>query len=315
MADEWIDVSLAQDGGVKKKILFEAPADAEGPPPIGYEVTAHYTGTLKTDGSKFDSSVDRGKPFKFTIGEGQVIAGWDQGFASMKVGEKAVLEISPEYGYGEMGSPPKIPENSTLLFEVELLGFAEKQKEKWEMSDEERAAMAEKLKTEGTEAFKAQKFATAASKYEQAGDYAVGEGITGDDIPESERALYISSWSNAAMCHIKLKQWTEAIAATNHVLDIDDEASNVKALYRRGLARMHLGILKESKEDLMKAYNADSANKDIRKALAQLKESMAEAKRKEKAAFGSLFTKNLYDDKEGPLIPNANGNNPHVFCK
>ena len=65
---EWIDVSIAQDGGVKKKILREAPESASGPPPLGNEVTAHYTGTLKSDGSKFDSSVDRGQPFKFTIG-------------------------------------------------------------------------------------------------------------------------------------------------------------------------------------------------------------------------------------------------------
>ena len=315
MTDEWIDVSVAQDGGVKKKILTPAPGDALGPPPSGYDVTAHYTGTLKADGSKFDSSVDRGKPFKFTIGQGQVIKGWDEGFASMKIGEKAILEITPAYGYGERRSPPKIPGNATLNFEVELLGFQEKIKEKWEMSDEERAAMAIKLKAEGTESFKEQAFATAALKYELAGDYAVGEGIEGDAVPDEERDVYVSCWLNAAMCHIKLKSWTEAIAAANKVLEIEQEAENVKALYRRGLARMHVGLLKESKDDLMEAYNVDSGNKDIRKALAQLKEAMAEAKRKEKAAFGSLFKQNLYDDKEGPLIPNANGNNPHVFCK
>jgi FKBP-type peptidyl-prolyl cis-trans isomerase len=97
----WIDVSKAQDGGVKKKILLAAPEGAAGPPPKNVEVTAHYTGTLASDGTKFDSSVDRGKPFKFTIGKGQVIKGWDEGFASMKVGEKALLEITPEYGYGK----------------------------------------------------------------------------------------------------------------------------------------------------------------------------------------------------------------------
>jgi peptidylprolyl isomerase len=313
--EEWKDVSIAKDGGVKKKILAEAPADAEGPPPLGYEVSAHYTGTLKADGSKFDSSVDRGKAFKFTIGQGQVIKGWDEGFASMKVGEKALLEIAPDYGYGAMGSPPKIPASATLIFEVELLGFQEKHKEKWEMSDAERAAMALKLKTEGTASFSSKDFAKAATKYEQAGDYAVGEGITGNDIPAEELPLFVSCWSNVAMCRLKLKEWADAIHATNRVLELDDEASNIKALYRRGLARMNLGLLKESKEDLMKAYKADNSNKDIRKALASLKEAMAEAKRKEKAAFGGIFGKSLYDDKAGPLIPNSKGDNPHVFCK
>jgi FKBP-type peptidyl-prolyl cis-trans isomerase len=96
-----IDVSLAQDGGIMKTILEAAPEGAAGPPPGGVEVTAHYTGTLESDGSKFDSSRDRGKPFVFTIGQGQVIKGWDEGFASMKVGEKAKLSIRSDYGYGD----------------------------------------------------------------------------------------------------------------------------------------------------------------------------------------------------------------------
>jgi len=100
----WVDVTEAQDGGIMKKVLVPAPDGAEGPPPAGYEVSAHYTGTLEADGSKFDSSVDRGQAFKFPIGEGKVIKGWDQGFATMKVGEKAILKISPDYGYGATGT-------------------------------------------------------------------------------------------------------------------------------------------------------------------------------------------------------------------
>jgi peptidylprolyl isomerase len=88
-------------------------------PVTGRRVSVHYTGTL-TNGTKFDSSVDRGQPFTFVIGVGSVIRGWDEGVATMKVGGKRLLEIPPALGYGSRANGP-IPANSTLLFEVELL--------------------------------------------------------------------------------------------------------------------------------------------------------------------------------------------------
>ncbi|KAL2965790.1 hypothetical protein AAZX31_16G081100 [Glycine max] len=106
--------------GLKKKLLKEG--EGWDTPEAGDEVQVHYTGTL-LDGTKFDSSRDRGTPFSFTLGQGQVIKGWDQGIITMKKGENALFTIPAELAYGESGSPPTIPPNATLQFDVELLSW------------------------------------------------------------------------------------------------------------------------------------------------------------------------------------------------
>ena len=87
----------------------------------GKTVSVHYTGWLTT-GEKFDSSVDRNEPFEFVLGAGQVIAGWDQGVATMRIGDKVKLTIPPHLAYGPDGYPGAIPPDATLIFDVELLG-------------------------------------------------------------------------------------------------------------------------------------------------------------------------------------------------
>ncbi|MBI2446605.1 MAG: FKBP-type peptidyl-prolyl cis-trans isomerase [Parcubacteria group bacterium] len=119
--------------GVLIEILKEgagiaAPNGGEPRPDAGREVkngntvAVHYTGVLE-NGMKFDSSVDRGIPFEFTLGAGQVIKGWDIGVSGMKVGEKRKLTIPPDLAYGSRGAGGVIPPNATLIFEVELLGI------------------------------------------------------------------------------------------------------------------------------------------------------------------------------------------------
>ena len=139
-------------GAFINRFLYQTEKAVEGPPPIdssiqtvttasglqyqdvvvgtgaeaqpGVTVSVHYTGWL-TDGTKFDSSVDRNKPLEFPLGVGYVIPGWEEGLTGMKVGGQRRLTIPPELAYGEDGSPPTIPANATLIFDVELLDVTE----------------------------------------------------------------------------------------------------------------------------------------------------------------------------------------------
>jgi len=109
--------------GVKKRI---APELCKIKSRKGDSLSMHYTGKL-VDGTEFDSSIPRGQPLDFTLGAGQVIKGWDQGLLGMCEGEKRKLSIPADLGYGDRGSPPKIPGGATLIFEVELLTIKRKQ--------------------------------------------------------------------------------------------------------------------------------------------------------------------------------------------
>ena len=109
---------LTPDKGVAKEILVAGtgPVAQEG-----QRVSVHYTGWL-TNGKKFDSSLDRNQPFRFTIGSG-VIQGWSIGVASMQIGEKSKFTLTAKYAYGKRGAPPVIPADATLIFEIELLSI------------------------------------------------------------------------------------------------------------------------------------------------------------------------------------------------
>ena len=109
------------ESGLKIEFV-EKPAECEKAVVKGQQLTMHYTGTLE-DGTKFDSSRDRNDPFKFQIGIGQVIKGWDEGIIGMCVGEKRKLTIPPHLGYGDQGAGDVIPGGATLYFDIELLGI------------------------------------------------------------------------------------------------------------------------------------------------------------------------------------------------
>ena len=116
-SEAWVPIG---DSPILKKVLVVGRAGG-ALPTIGATLEVHYTGTLASNGKKFDSSRDRGSPFVFTLGKGSVIKCWEMGIASMQFGEKAILRCPPRYAYGSGGHPPAIPGDATLDFDVELM--------------------------------------------------------------------------------------------------------------------------------------------------------------------------------------------------
>lgn len=138
---EGVDISPKQDEGVLKVIKREGTGTET--PMIGDRVFVHYTGWL-LDGTKFDSSLDRKDKFSFDLGKGEVIKAWDIAVATMKVGEVCHITCKPEYAYGAAGSPPKIPPNATLVFEVELFEFKGE-----DLTEEEDGGIIRRIRTRG----------------------------------------------------------------------------------------------------------------------------------------------------------------------
>ncbi|CAE8591267.1 unnamed protein product [Polarella glacialis] len=320
----FVDVSEDQDGGLLKKILVEGKGDAT--PPKGSSVEVHYVGTLE-DGSKFDSSRDRPGNFKFDVGVGQVIKGWDQGICSMKIGEKCILRCSSDYAYGDRGSPPKIPGGATLNFEVELFAFKEKVKTARQMTVEERRAYALKMKDQGTEAFKQQDFATAINRYEDGAEYITfsaggghggghghshgGEPCSGghgdesdeddddmghghgaaavadDDLGDEDKALAVALLNNCAMAKLKAGDADSAKFDCTKVLKYD--AKNVKAIFRRAQAELAMGNFSACAEDTARVIEIEPENKEAGALRRKALDDEKKAKQKEKAMYSKMF--------------------------
>lgn len=287
---------ITGDGGVLKETLLEGSGDF---PTSGHEVEVHYKGTLE-DGTEFDSSYNHGHPFKFVLGNGDVIKAWEEGIMHMRIGEKARFVCREDYAYGAKGMEPKIPPNSTLIFEVELLASQPKQKEKWEFEYHERVIKAKDHKERGNEQVKAGQILQALKD-----NYLEGLAYIEDDpVDEKEfdeavtelKNLKIQLYSNITMCYNKLQDWSASITNCNKGLELDK--TNVKLLYRRAFARMNYGLLNEALEDTKIALEKDNANKELRDLQKRIKERIQKEAAKEKKVFGGMFNKiSMYDEK------------------
>jgi len=299
----FVDISQEKDGGLLKKILVEGTGDEC--PPEGSSVDVHYVGTLHSDGSKFDSSRDRPGTFTFNVGVGQVIKGWDQGILTMKKGEKAILRCTSDYAYGDSGSPPTIPGGATLNFEVELFSWKEEVKPASEMSSEERAAHAMKMKEEGTAAFKVGDMATAVNRWEDgvqyltfdpSQDFGCSHGGCDDAacgaaeplaLSDDDKKTVVALLNNCAMAKLKLGDEDSAKFDCNKVLEYD--ATNVKALFRRSQAELAMGEYSKCAESTARILELDPQNKEAEQLRRKAKDDEKKSKQKEKAMYSKMF--------------------------
>lgn len=280
-------IDVTGDSKVFKKILVEGANTIAANE--GATVTVRYTAKLE-DGTIFEKKgFDGENPLQFITDEEQVISGLDQAVATMTKGERSIVTIHPEYGYGSIEVKQDIsivPPSSIIIYEVEMLDFV-KEKAPWEMSDQEKIETAGRKKEEGNLLFKSGKYQQARKKYDKAADYVSECGIFGDGDHKVVETLQVSCWLNGAACCLKLNNFRGAIKLCSKVLDI--EFHNVKALYRRAQAYMKTADLDLAQLDIKKALEADPQNREVKLMQKNLKQLQGESNKRDAKLYSNMF--------------------------
>ncbi|XP_028777010.1 peptidyl-prolyl cis-trans isomerase FKBP42 [Neltuma alba] len=276
---------------VTKQIIKEG----HGQKPTKYSTCFfHYRAWTESTQHKFEDTWDEQRPTEMILGkEKKEMTGLAIGVASMKAGERALLRVGWELGYGKEGnfSFPNVPPMADLIYEVELIGFDETKegKPRSDMTVEERIGVADRRKMDGNALFKEEKLEEAMQQYEMAIAY------MGDDFmfqlfgKYRDMALAVKNpcHLNMAACLIKLNRYDEAIGQCSLVLSEDE--NNVKALFRRGKARAALGQTDAAREDFLKAKKYAPEDKAIAKELRLLAEQDKALYQKQKEIYKGMF--------------------------
>uniref|UniRef100_A0A0E0MJL1 peptidylprolyl isomerase n=1 Tax=Oryza punctata TaxID=4537 RepID=A0A0E0MJL1_ORYPU len=284
------DMEVLNDG-VKKQVIKEG----HGKKPSRFATCfVHYRAWVQGSLHKFEDTWQEQHPIELVLGkEKKEMTGLGVGVSNMRSGERALLHVKWELGYGKEGSFsfPNVPPMADLVYEVELIGFddVKEGKARSDMTVEERIEAADRRKIEGNEYFKEKKFEEAMQQYEMAIAY------MGDDFmfqlfgKYRDMALAVKNpcHLNMAACLIKLKRFDEAIAQCTIVLSEDE--NNVKALFRRGKARAELGQTESAREDFMKAKKYSPEDREIQRELRSLAEQDKALYQKQKELYKGLF--------------------------
>lgn len=254
----------------------------------------HYRAWAESTMHKFQDTWQEQQPLELVLGrEKKELSGFAIGVAGMKAGERALLHVDWQLGYGEEGnfSFPNVPPRANLIYEAELIGFEEAKegKARSDMTVEERIEAADRRRQQGNELFKEDKLAEAMQQYEMALAY------MGDDFmfqlfgkyKDMANAVKNPCHLNMAQCLLKLNRYEEAIGQCNMVLAEDEK--NIKALFRRGKARATLGQTDDAREDFQKVRKFSPEDKAVIRELRLLAEHDKQVYQKQKEMFKGLF--------------------------
>ncbi|CAI2366512.1 unnamed protein product [Moneuplotes crassus] len=304
------EIHLTQDDGVIKRMIR---AGTGRKPEKEDEVVVHYKGYLE-DGSVFDSTYDnKDEGFKFIIGAGHVIDGWEIGIMDMQIGEKADLFIEPKYGYGAIGHVPKIPGNAKLRFTIELLNTHERRPTKWVMSDEERIKVTLKLKEDGGIKFKFKEFKEAEGLYREAISHLDAVQNDNKEVQNLKKTIFV----NIAVCCNKSESYIEAIRACDKSINIDDQ--NPKAYYHRANANRKMKQFENAIADLKSAIKLSPKDKALRKEFQACKDEKKAHDKSQAKMLTDFFAEGVYNEIKPDIthyeekLPEYDPSNPIVF--
>nr|GME18553.1 Peptidyl-prolyl cis-trans isomerase FKBP65 [Ipomoea batatas] len=308
----WKIVSeVTKDKKVIKKILkegerYEHPNDCA-------VVKVKLTGKLQ-DGTIFVKKGSDEEPFEFKVDEDQVIDGLDKAVKTMKNGEIALITIQPEYAFGQSDSPQElatVPGNSTVYYEIEMVSFV-KDKDSWDMNNTEEKIEAARMKKEqGNSWFKAGKYERASKRYEKAASFIEYDSSFNDEEKQQTKVLKVACKLNNAACKLKLKDYENAVTLCTEVLEIDPR--NVKALYRRAQAYMHLVELDLAELDIKKALEIDPDNRDVKLEYKVLKDKIKEYDKKDAQFYGNIIAKMSKLEEAESATGNTDGSPKGTF--
>ncbi|KAL5665412.1 hypothetical protein ACJX0J_025520, partial [Zea mays] len=281
---------LGSDKKILKKILkegegYDCPNDCA-------VVRVKLIGKLE-DGTLFvKKGHDGEEPFEFKTDEDQVIEGLDKAVLSMKKGEVSLVTIPPHHAFGTNETTKDlatVPPNSYVYYEMELVSF-DKEKDSWDLKNvAEKIEAAAKKKEEGNVWFKIGKYARASKRYEKALSFVEYDSSFTEEEKQLSKPLQISCKLNNAACKLRLNDYKEAKELCTEVLESDN--TNVKALYRRAQAHMHLVDLDLAEADIKKALEIDPDNRDVKMGYKRLKEKVKEYKRRDAKLYGNMISK------------------------